>query len=131
MKREEQVAVGRARVTWLTPENGGAARIGGKYVFRAPARFGPPVEAGGADEANFTLFVACAELLGAKTWLANVWFATPYAPPDSISPEVQFQLFEGRRCIAQGVVLSVEKRSRPSTTNEPGPGRCDEPGAPA
>lgn len=102
-----------ARIVWLSAVDGGRSNppVGGRgFRYVAPAAFGRD-EAVGVDNANWSLIAeVISQSADSMEWIANVRFLVPEAPSDLLVDGARFSFFEGRRCVARGVLL-------PSTLN--------------
>lgn len=99
----------QARIVWLTPEEGGRRHppSGPRYV--APARVDGQVA--GPDGANWSMVV---EWLTQPTdpieWIAEVRYLVDEAPHELLMRGVRFELYEGKKCVARGVVTTPVAR---------------------
>jgi hypothetical protein len=94
-----------ARITWLAPEEGGrrVPPSGPRYI--APARFEGP--AAGSEGANWSLVVdLISHPPGSADWIAEVRYLFDEAPHELLLPGTRFELYEGKKCVARGVLLS-------------------------
>ncbi len=92
-----------ARITWLTPEEGGrrVPPSGPRYV--APARFDGQLA--GPDGANWSLVVDRVSLRpGFNDWIAEVHYLVDAAPHELLAPGAGFELYEGKKCVARGII---------------------------
>jgi hypothetical protein len=104
-----------ARITWLTPEEGGrrVPPSGPRYI--APARFEdqPP----GAEGANWSLVVdLVSRPPGSADWLAEVRYLVDEAPHELLRLGASFELYEGKKCVARGAIINP----KPETVDLPG-----------
>ncbi len=94
-----------ARITWLKPEEGGrrVPPSGPRYV--APARF--DAQAAGLEGANWSLVVDLqSHPAGATDWIAEVRYLVGEAPHEVLLQGARFELYEGKKCVARGVIIS-------------------------
>lgn len=94
-----------ARITWLTPEEGGRHQPprGPRYV--APARF--EGQAAGVEGANWSLVVDLGSPpSGSADWIAEVRYLVDEAPHELLLVGARFELYEGKKCVARGVIIS-------------------------
>lgn len=94
-----------ARITWLTPSEGGRSTPPSGPRYCAPARFeGQPP---GAEGANWSLVVEFLSRPSNSTdWIAEVRWLVDEAPYELIRMGARFELYEGKKCVARGVILS-------------------------
>ncbi len=95
----------KATIEWIPADNGGRSNgppHGPDYA--APAKF-VAHEDTWLTEA-WDLLVRRHDLGGASDkWLAEVRFRMPQAPHHWLTPEAEFELYEGRRCVARGRLM--------------------------
>jgi hypothetical protein len=94
-----------ARITWLTPEEGGRQLppAGPRYI--APARF--EGQAAGAEGAKWSLVVdLISRPFGSADWIAEGRFLVDEAPHEFLLLGDRFELYEGKKCVAHGVIIS-------------------------
>lgn len=99
----------QARISWTTVEEGGrnTLPIGQQYStvvwFEAEANHWP--------DTGWSVVVECTELCSGelspqtRETCATIRFLSPDAPVELLHPGSRFGLFEGRRKVAQGIVL--------------------------
>ena len=93
-----------AKITWLTPDQGGrrAPPSGPQYI--APARF--IVAADRSSYGNWGLVVDLVSRPAASNdWIAKVRFLVGEAPHEWLADGTRFELYEGTKRVAQGNVL--------------------------
>ena len=105
----------RARIEWLTREQEGRKQPpsgkveGGSHPYTTEVRFIPqawPLSMG------WSLVVEKDEAKSSNdTWLADVHFLAYDAPHDELSGGRQFELFEGRKCVARGTIVGESVRT--------------------
>src|SRR5262245_2847156 len=103
-----------ARVTWLASEHGGRRLppSGPRYV--APARF--ESQAAGPAGANWRLVIErMSQLPGSVEWIGEVRYLADEAPQELLSPGARFELYEGKKCVARGVITTP----MPAAVNQP------------
>lgn len=97
-----------ARIMWLTPEEGGRRVLpsGSRYI--APARFeGQAAGTDGTDGADWSLAVdLLSHLPGSSDWIAEVRYVVEGAPHELLRLGARFELYEGKKCVARGVIIS-------------------------
>ncbi|MDR1891519.1 MAG: hypothetical protein LBQ48_00680 [Oscillospiraceae bacterium] len=91
----------KAKIKWLAEEQGGRKTLphGDKY--------GPIISIGkplSLSEENWSLIVKNKETLGEYETIAEVSYLSKKAP-DNLRKNVEFELYEGRKLVAKGVVL--------------------------
>ena len=91
----------RARIKWLTEEQGGRKTLpqGDKY--------GPIISMGkppSLSEENWSLFVEYKEMINEFTTIAEIRYLSEKAP-DNLGTDVEFELYEGTKLVANGIVL--------------------------
>jgi hypothetical protein len=94
-----------ARITWLTPEEGGRRQPPPGPRYSAPVRFeGQPV---GAEGANWSLVVdLVSRPPGSADWIAEVRYLVDEAPHELLRVGACFELYEGKKCVARGIIIS-------------------------
>ncbi|MFO0832138.1 MAG: hypothetical protein U0637_09865 [Phycisphaerales bacterium] len=92
-----------ATLVWLTHEEGGRTTPPAGPRYTAPARMGSWNEIS-AEQACWSLRVDRTQQTGPFEWRANVSFVVPEAPHDALRPGTRFALYEGRRCVARGLL---------------------------
>jgi hypothetical protein len=99
-----------ARITWLTPEEGGRKKPPPGPRYCAPARF--EGQAAGPEGANWSLVV---DLLShppeSADWLAEVCYLVDEAPRELLLLGACFELYEGKKCVARGVIIDPVQES--------------------
>ncbi|MHB1422454.1 MAG: hypothetical protein ACYC3I_04495 [Gemmataceae bacterium] len=94
-----------ARITWLTPEEGGRRTPPSGPRYSTPARF--EGQAPGPEGANWSLVVdRMSQPLGSADWIAEVRFLVDEAPHELLLLGARFELYEGKKCVARGVIIS-------------------------
>lgn len=94
-----------ARITWLTPEEGGRRQPPPGPRYSAPARF--EGQAAGSEGANWSLVVDLqSRPSGATDWIAEVRYLVDEAPHELLRLGACFELYEGKKCVARGVIIS-------------------------
>ena len=101
----------KAKLNWLTPEQGGRTKppLGlGEPSYATVMRFldepWPPVGIA------WSLVVEKIEAASTEyEWIANVYYLMLAAPQDSLISGRKFELYEGNRCVATGVILSDDE----------------------
>jgi hypothetical protein len=94
-----------ARIEWVPQSQGGrtAPPIGPRYV--APAKFESAAEAWPGEA--WSLVVELIDRApGSHEWVAQVHFLMGDAPHDLLTEGADFELYEGKRCVARGQVQS-------------------------
>ncbi len=98
----------RARVIWKSREEGGriAPPFGeGSPPYSTVVRF-LDVNESWPHEAVWRLAVEKIESsTDGREWLADVRFLMPQAPVEALFPDRAFELYEGGKCVAVGVLL--------------------------
>jgi hypothetical protein len=96
----------RAIIEWISPEDGGrrsGAPIGPEYA--APAKFLAHADTWHLEA--WDLLVYRVEFGGGSNkWLADVQFRVDVAPHNWLIPQASFELYEGNRRVATGIVLA-------------------------
>jgi len=95
-----------ARIVWLSELQGGRTSVpsGSRYI--APARFDSE-KIPGANGANWSLVVdAMSRSDDGMEWIANVRFLEKEAPSERVVDAAKFELYEGAKCVANGVILA-------------------------
>ena len=101
-----------ARITWRTPEEGGrrVPPSGPRYI--APARF--EGQAAGPEGAKWSLVVdPISHPPGSAEWVAEVRYLVDEAPHELLLLGARFELYEGKKCVAHGVIISPVPESGP------------------
>jgi hypothetical protein len=94
----------RAKIHWLTKEEGGRSK--------PPAGVGNPpyatvVKFPGADMGSWSLAVEKIESLSNEyDWIADVHYLFAEAPHESLQAGREFELYEGKKCVASGRIKS-------------------------
>jgi hypothetical protein len=95
-------------IEWMSAEQGGRSSgppIGPDYA--APAKFLAHADAWILEA--WDLLVHQVECVGGSDkWLADVQFRVNEAPHEWIVPNAEFELYEGKRRVATGVILDDE-----------------------
>lgn len=98
----------RARVIWRSKEEGGRTKppLGeGAPPYATVVRFLDINEPWPHDNV-WSLVVEKIEAPDdEKEWVANVHFLMPEAPADALRPDRAFELYEGGKCVATGILL--------------------------
>ena len=92
----------RAIIDWLSAEQGGR-RSGPPFGpdYAAPAKFLAHADMWLVQD--FDLLVHKVECIGGPSkWLADVRFRIDEAPNEWMTPQADFELYEGKRCVARG-----------------------------
>ncbi len=93
-----------ARITWLTPEEGGRHAPPSGPRYSAPARF--EGQTAGPEGANWSLIV---DLVShppeSGDWIAEVRFLVEEAPRECLRFGACFELYEGKKLVARGTIL--------------------------
>lgn len=103
-----------ARVCWV-PETEGGRKIpptGHRYV--TVARF--EEDKTWPDEAWSLVMDFSESPIDTRCVTADVHFLVPEAPAHLLTTGSKFELFEGRRCVARGEILTDQRRVRESLT---------------
>jgi hypothetical protein len=94
----------RAVIEWISPEEGGRRSgppVGPDYA--APAKFLAYSDTWSLEA--WDLVVHKVECLGGPNkWLADVLFRVNEAPHVWLIPKAVFELYEGKRCVATGII---------------------------
>lgn len=94
-----------ARITWLKPEEGGRRLLPSGPRYSAPARF--EGQAAGSEGANWSLVVdLMSHPSGSTDWIAEVRYLADEAPHELLLLDARFELYEGKRCVAHGIIIS-------------------------
>jgi hypothetical protein len=94
-----------ARITWLTPEEGGRRHPPPGPRYSAPARF--EGQTPGAEGANWSLVVdLVSRPPGSTDWIAEVRYLVDEAPHELLRLGACFEVYEGKKCVARGVLIS-------------------------
>lgn len=94
-----------ARITWLSPEESGRRQPPSGSRYSAPARF--EGQAAGAEGANWSLVVdLMSHPPGSTDWIAEVRYLVDEAPHELLQLAARFELYEGKKCVARGVIIS-------------------------
>jgi hypothetical protein len=92
----------RAIIEWMSAEQGGRDNgppFGPDYA--APAKFLAHAEKWHLEA--WDLLVHKVECVGGQDkWLADVRFRVDEAPHEWLTPHADFELYEGKRCVARG-----------------------------
>ncbi len=95
------MVVKKAVIDWLSWGEGGRTEPPSGPDYSAPARF--PSHAENFWVEAFDLIVHRIELLGGpERWLSDVHFRIEDAPHEWLTDGAEFELYEGRRCVARG-----------------------------
>lgn len=95
-----------ARVTWLTPEEGGRSVPPTGPRYSAPVRF--EGQAAGAEGANWSLVIDLqSHPPGSADWIAEVRFLVEDAPQELLRLGASFELYEGKKRVARGILVSL------------------------
>ena len=101
----------RAEILWGTlAETGRKAPPSGSapHPYSAPVRFSDVSEPW-PGATVWSLVVERADTAETSAdplrWIADIYFLFPDAPHDELRPGRQFELYEGRRCVARGKIL--------------------------
>jgi len=98
----------RARVVWRSKEEGGRATppLGeGAPPYATIVRF-LDINEPWPQDVVWTLVVEKIESsTDGREWLANVRFLVPHAPAEALRADRAFELYEGAKCVAAGVLL--------------------------
>lgn len=94
-----------AEITWLTPEQGGRTHLpsGPRYV--TVARFWDGADRDAED--SWSLIVEFIEPPAYGTARARVRLLVPEAPSEVLCPDCRFDLLEGHRVVAHGLIVSA------------------------
>lgn len=93
----------RAIVSWIPARKGGRSAPPQGPTFRAVAHFAEDVT--WPDEA-WSLAIECREKLhDGAIWLGSIQWVVPAAPQSVLKPDARFELYEGRKLVATGLVL--------------------------
>jgi hypothetical protein len=95
-----------ATIEWKTREEGGRATppLGeGNPPYATTVRFIEPNDPWPPENA-WSLVVEKRTELDLHHWVANVRFLVESAPKERLKPGQQFELYEGMRCVASGVI---------------------------
>ncbi len=97
----------RAHISWKTQDEGGRKTLPlgeGEPPYAAVIRFkgdnGP-----WPPEIAWNLIVRKAEDLGSNEWIANVEYKVDHAPHEDLVMGREFELYEGHKCVAEGVLM--------------------------
>lgn len=103
-----------ARITWLTPEEGGRHLPPSGLHYVAPVRLeDQTAEPAGAD---WSLVVdRIAQPSESIDWIAEVRYLVDEAPRKLLRPGARFTLYEGKKCVARGVILSSVPEAVPQS----------------
>jgi hypothetical protein len=91
----------RAYITWLTPEQGGRKTPPSGPRYTPTARFD-----GGIEDRSVVLELV-SQPTGSADWIADIRFLFDDAPQELLSHGASFGLFEGKRCVAHGIVVTA------------------------
>ena len=97
----------RAKIEWVKPEEGGRSRPPsgeGSRPYSAPVKLGGSNEPWPPPEA-WSLVVEKVEAPDLYTWEADVRFLVEGAPVQLLTTGRNFELYEGRLCVARGTLL--------------------------
>jgi hypothetical protein len=118
------MTAGVARVAWLTEGEGGRRTLPTGPRYSTPARF--EGQAPGPEGANWSLVLDLKTSPPQSTdWIADVRFLFPEAPHELLSKGARFELYEGKKCVARGVVLDVTPDQVSLSDVRPPVGRAD------
>jgi len=94
-----------ASIEWMAAAEGGrkAPPTGEGPDYMTTARFGAWT-GNMPGEANFTLVAELVEKADAYHWRAKVAFLVDEAPHHLLQPGAKFEFYEGRRCVARGII---------------------------
>jgi hypothetical protein len=100
----------QARIRWKTREAGGRksppAGVG-QPPYATVVRFKDTMEPWPPPIAWSLVIEKVPPLSGEYDWVANVRFLVNEAPVNELRPNREFELYEGARCVATGVLLAV------------------------
>ena len=99
----------RAQILWRTREEGGRANppIGEDAPpYATIVRFTDINEPWPQDVVWTLVVEKIKSSMDGAEWLANVSFLAPNAPADALRPSRAFELYEGARCVASGVLMA-------------------------
>lgn len=101
------MVVKRANIEWISPEEGGRASPPTGPRYSAPVQFLNAADTWPDVAWDLVVdMIAC--IGGPERWLADVHFRVEAAPQQRLADGVEFQLYEGRRCVARGHVIAAE-----------------------
>jgi hypothetical protein len=95
-----------ARITWLTPEEGGrrVAPSGPRYI--APVRFEGQTVAEWEREAWSLVVDLVSHPPESADWIAQVRYLVDEAPQELLRLGARFGLYEGKKCVARGAIIN-------------------------
>ncbi|MBX9681725.1 MAG: hypothetical protein K2X38_23450 [Gemmataceae bacterium] len=93
-----------ALTEWLSDQEGGRKSIPAGSRFVIPAKFEAATDH--HDVQSWSLVRPMqSRPAGSTEWIAEVSFLAPAAPQELLSDGAKFELMEGGRCVARGMVL--------------------------
>jgi hypothetical protein len=109
----------RAKIHWKKKEEGGRASPPagvGDPPYSTVVRFTNAAEPWPPANAWSLVVEKIPELSEEYDWVANVRFLVAEAPMSELRLNREFELFEGRKCVATGVTVEGKVALRPQTT---------------
>lgn len=100
----------RARIVWKTKDQGGRSSppVGlGKPPYSTIVRFADTPLLESAAVIWSLVIEMIPELSTEYVWMANVRYLSSEAPAQELVAGRRFELYEGRRCVAEGQLLPV------------------------
>jgi hypothetical protein len=100
----------KARIHWKTKEEGGRSQppIGVGNPYYAVVRFKDTTGPWPPPVAWSLVVEKIVELSTEYDWVADVHFLVKEAPATDLRPGREFELYEGKRCAATGVLVGPE-----------------------
>lgn len=100
----------KAKIHWKTKEEGGRFKPPagvGKPPYATVIRFKDTDEPWPPRNAWSLVVEKVSELSNEYDWIANVHFLVTEAPAEELRVSREFELFEGARCVATGVLIGA------------------------
>ena len=95
-----------ALIMWLSPEQGG------RQTPPSGPRYTPTARFEAAAEDRSVVLELVSHPTGSADWIADIRFLFDDAPKELLSDGARFELFEGKKCVARGTVLTPEAEQR-------------------
>jgi hypothetical protein len=96
----------KAQIRWKTPEEGG--RKTPPYPWVGPSRYAPHMRFCDDPEpwGKWALLIETAPSSSEeRVWITEVRYVFDNAPRDELRPGREFELYEGGRCVATGILI--------------------------
>ena len=99
----------QAKVRWRSQADGGRSRLPcgeGAPPYLAVVRFVDSVDSWPPAEAWSLVVERVSPDSHDRDWVANVYFLAPDAPHGDLRPGREFELYEGPKCVATGILTA-------------------------